>query len=119
MILEDGTCDVSIPAAGSSGSDQELFDKYGKAPLLLGWHEIRQLLFDHLPGGIVHFDTQVTACLSSTKLVSRYGRMSAHAVRMHIHLCSDHMQPADVNPAACLHRTLLDALSTTRAMQTS
>ncbi|DBB16334.1 TPA: hypothetical protein ACH3X3_014633 [Trebouxia sp. C0006] len=59
MILEDGTCDVSIPAV-SSGTDQELFDKYGKAPLLLGWHEIRQLLFDHLPDGIVHFDTQVT-----------------------------------------------------------
>lgn len=59
MFLEDGTCDASIPA-GSSGNDQELFDKYGKVPFIFGWHEIRQLLFDHLPDGIVHFDTQVT-----------------------------------------------------------
>lgn len=58
MFLEDGTCDASIPA-GSSGNDQELFDKYGKVPFIFGWHEIRQLLFDHLPDGIVHFDTQV------------------------------------------------------------
>lgn len=101
MFLEDGTCDVSIPT-GSSGNDRELFDKYGKAPFLLGWHEIRQLLFDHLPNGIVRFNTQVTACLSSTKLVSHCGHMSAHAVHVHIQLCLHCMQPAVVNPHVCL-----------------
>ncbi len=38
---------------------QLLHAKYGKYPFLLGWHEIRQLLFDYLPAGVVEFDKQV------------------------------------------------------------
>ena len=37
----------------------KLHSKYGKAPVLLGWHEIRQLLFDYLPSDTVTFDKQV------------------------------------------------------------
>lgn len=36
-----------------------LYEKFGKRPLLLGWHEIRQLLFEYLPEGTVEFDKQV------------------------------------------------------------
>ncbi|DBA92281.1 TPA: hypothetical protein ACH3X2_003708 [Trebouxia sp. C0005] len=39
---------------------QLLHAKYGKYPFILGWHEIRQLLFDYLPAGIVEFDKQMT-----------------------------------------------------------
>ena len=38
---------------------EQLFEKYGKISTLLGWHEIRQLLFEYLPSGIVEFDKQV------------------------------------------------------------
>ncbi|KAL0049404.1 hypothetical protein WJX82_001334 [Trebouxia sp. C0006] len=38
---------------------QLLHAKYGKYPFLLGWHEIRQLLFDYLPAGVVEFDKQM------------------------------------------------------------
>ncbi len=37
----------------------EMHEKYGMSPLLLGWHEIRQLLFEYLPAGVVDFDKQV------------------------------------------------------------
>ncbi|KAL3154854.1 hypothetical protein ABBQ38_011396 [Trebouxia sp. C0009 RCD-2024] len=40
-------------------SDQ-LYEKYGKKTVLLGWHEIRQLLFEYLPSGTVEFDKQMT-----------------------------------------------------------
>ena len=114
MILEDGTCDVSIPAV-SSGTDQELFDKYGKAPLLLGWHEIRQLLFDHLPDGIVHFDTQVTACLSSAPLVSLWSYISSCCARAHPPLLAPYATCRfDTSCLLGLIHTLSDALSNTR-----
>ncbi|DBA89388.1 TPA: hypothetical protein ACH3X2_004747 [Trebouxia sp. C0005] len=35
------------------------FENYNKMPFLLGWHECRQLLFDALPPGTVHFDKQM------------------------------------------------------------
>lgn len=38
---------------------ERLWEKYGKRTMLLGWHEIRQLLFDYLPPGTVDFDKQV------------------------------------------------------------
>lgn len=38
---------------------EQLYDKYGKRTVLLGWHEIRQLLFEYLPSGTVEFDKQV------------------------------------------------------------
>ena len=38
---------------------EQLYDKYGKATVVLGWHEIRQLLFEYLPSGTVEFDKQV------------------------------------------------------------
>lgn len=41
----------------------ELVKKYGKGPFLLGWHEIRQIIFDSLPPGVVEFNTQVSAVL--------------------------------------------------------
>ncbi|KAL3144420.1 hypothetical protein ABBQ32_004168 [Trebouxia sp. C0010 RCD-2024] len=41
-------------------SDQ-LYEKYGKKTVLLGWHEIRQLLFEYLPSGTVEFDKQMTS----------------------------------------------------------
>lgn len=37
-----------------------LNEQYGKTPFILGWHEIRQLLVQFLPEGIVMFDKQVT-----------------------------------------------------------
>ena len=39
--------------------NKQLHEKYGKETTLLGWHEIRQLLFEYLPSGIVEFDKQV------------------------------------------------------------
>ena len=39
----------------------ELDEKYGKTPFILGWHEIRQLLYESLPANTVSFDTQVSA----------------------------------------------------------
>ena len=40
--------------------DQEKLEKkYGIRPFVLGWHEIRQLLFEHLPSNLVDFDKQV------------------------------------------------------------
>ena len=35
-------------------------DKYGRAPFFLGWHEIRQLLFDFVPNDVVEFDKQAS-----------------------------------------------------------
>lgn len=38
----------------------ELYAKYGgREPLLIGWHEIRALLFEYLPAAVVEFDKQV------------------------------------------------------------
>ena len=36
----------------------KLHQQYGKQVMLLGWHEIRSLLFDYLPAGTVEFDKQ-------------------------------------------------------------
>ena len=45
-------------------NQSELIQKYGKGPFFLGWHEIRQLIFEHLPDGIVDFNSQVSShCL--------------------------------------------------------
>ena len=38
---------------------EQLYMKYGKKTVILGWHEIRQLLHDYLPSGTVQFDKQV------------------------------------------------------------
>lgn len=38
---------------------ESLYKTFGKRAILLGWHEIRQLLFDYLPSGVVEFDKQV------------------------------------------------------------
>ena len=46
-----------------SNFQSELVKKYGKGPFLLGWHEIRQIIFDSLPPGVVEFNTQVSAVL--------------------------------------------------------
>ena len=37
----------------------KLEKKYGIRPFVLGWHEIRQLLYEHLPPDLVEFDRQV------------------------------------------------------------
>lgn len=54
---------------------KQLWEKYGKRTYLLGWHEIRQLLYEYLPPNTVEFDKQVStpdarvlrfqACMSS------------------------------------------------------
>ena len=44
---------------GKRQEAEHLYEKYGKKTVLLGWHEIRQLLFEYLPSGIVEFDKQV------------------------------------------------------------
>ena len=41
--------------------DDPLVQKYGKGPFFLGWHEIRQIIFDSLPAGVVQFSSQVSA----------------------------------------------------------
>lgn len=41
---------------------EKLEQKYGKRPFVLGWHEIRQLLYEHLPPDLVDFDRQVSNC---------------------------------------------------------
>ena len=38
---------------------QQMYEKYGKRLTILGWHEIRQLLFEYLPSATVEFDKQV------------------------------------------------------------
>ena len=47
---------------------ESLYKKFGKKICLLGWHEIRQLLFEYLPGDVVEFDKQVRHRLTSTLL---------------------------------------------------
>ncbi len=49
---------MTVPP-GVSGNIEALSKKYGKAPFFLGWHEIRQLLFEFLPEGVVEFNKQV------------------------------------------------------------
>ena len=44
---------------------ESLYKKFGKKVCLLGWHEIRQLLFEYLPSDMVEFDKQVRRCLTS------------------------------------------------------
>ena len=51
--------------AGFSEAQQELFKKYGKRNIVLGWHEIRQLLYNHLPPQVVEFDKQVLPQLAN------------------------------------------------------
>ena len=45
---------------------RQLSEKYGKRTFLLGWHEIRQLLFEYLPPNTVEFDKQVN--ISDTRV---------------------------------------------------
>ena len=40
--------------------EDELVKKYGNGPFFLGWHEIRQIIFDSLPSGVVEFNKQVS-----------------------------------------------------------
>ena len=47
----------------STAFQSELMKKYGKGPFLLGWHEIRQIIFDSLPPGVVEFNSQVSTVL--------------------------------------------------------
>lgn len=49
---------MTIPP-GMTGNIEALSEKYGKAPFFLGWHEIRHLLYESLPDGVVEFDKQV------------------------------------------------------------
>lgn len=42
----------------------KLEDKYGIRQFVLGWHEIRQLLYEHLPSELVEFDKQVQPAAS-------------------------------------------------------
>ena len=42
--------------------NEMLYQKYGKRTCILGWHEIRQLLYEYLPSGVVEFDKQVCFC---------------------------------------------------------
>ena len=51
-------------------NQSELIQKYGKGPFFLGWHEIRQLIFEHLPDGIVDFNSQVSTHCCVTMLVT-------------------------------------------------
>ena len=43
----------------NSAAKAALNQKYGKAPFVLGWHEIRLLLSQSLPAGVVNFDREV------------------------------------------------------------
>lgn len=43
-----------------SEDEAKLEDKYGIRLFVLGWHEIRQLLYEHLPPDLVEFDKQLT-----------------------------------------------------------
>lgn len=47
------------PMEERNKENKALYQKYGKRTSLLGWHEIRQLLYEYLPSGVVEFDTQV------------------------------------------------------------
>ena len=51
----------AIHAAGQAlkAATLRLNGKYGKSQFVLGWHEIRELLYRSLPEGIVLFDKQV------------------------------------------------------------
>ncbi|KAA6422787.1 MAG: Zeaxanthin epoxidase [Trebouxia sp. A1-2] len=49
---------MTIPP-GMTGNIEALSEKYGKAPFFLGWHEIRHLLYESLPAGVVEFDKQM------------------------------------------------------------
>ena len=50
--------------------NEQLFEKYGRITTLLGWHEIRQLLFEYLPSGIVEFNKQVYMLIIMTSTPS-------------------------------------------------
>ncbi|KAL0018627.1 hypothetical protein WJX79_005682 [Trebouxia sp. C0005] len=60
----------------------KLEDKYGIRPFVLGWHEIRQLLYEHLPPDLVEFDKQLTHYDSDKDGVTLHfdrGQPSVHA----------------------------------------
>ena len=59
------------PAAHSAAQDalaarDRMIPKYGKESFVLGWHEIRQPLYQSLPEGVVIFDKQVTVVSQHT-----------------------------------------------------
>lgn len=51
----------AIHAAGQElkAAIVKLNSKYGMSQFVLGWHELRELLYRSLPEGIVQFDRQV------------------------------------------------------------
>ena len=51
------------------GEHHKLEEHYDKRFFVLGWHEIRQLLFEHLPSDVVDFDKQVQLGGASLMLV--------------------------------------------------
>ena len=64
------------------------FENYNKMPFLLGWHECRQLLFDALPPGTVHFDKQVLNRFYPCTCITKYMVYVAydyilHTIRMY------------------------------------
>ena len=63
LIHEQIHCDTTGKVVrASENSDQaidELEQKYKKRPVVIGWHECRQLLFEQLPPNTVEFDKQV------------------------------------------------------------
>lgn len=54
-------------------SQSGLIQKYGKGPFFLGWHEIRQLIYESLPPGVVKFNSQVSTASCITLSVSHKG----------------------------------------------
>ena len=70
MIDEMSHFDTSGKLTSSHSIAQQAMhdfhEKYNKMPVLLGWHECRQLLFDELPPGTVEFDKQVRKWTAGT-----------------------------------------------------
>ena len=61
----------------------KLEDKYGIRLFVLGWHEIRQLLYEHLPSELVEFDKQVQPAASCHRSTRHLGLATAQPILMH------------------------------------
>ena len=70
---------MTIPP-GMTGNIEALSEKYGKAPFFLGWHEIRHLLYESLPAGVVEFDKQVCHAMTQCALQMQTAR-DLHTMR--------------------------------------
>ena len=72
---------------------------YGRAPFFLGWHEIRQLLYDFVPKHIVEFDKQASVfCLAASNAILQVN-CSNHIVMLFAWhaLAPPHVEPASFN----------------------